>query len=98
MAVVIKTLTVTVATAGTRVSLGNVDKALKVYLSAPAANTGLIFVGDVTVAAANGLQLVKALPPIEISAPSSEFIDLSTIYVDAATNGDKVTVTYLQKV
>lgn len=97
MAVIVKTTTITVTTAGTRVGLSNaIDKAVKVYISAPAGNTGLIYFGDVAVSSTNGIQVIKALQPIEISAPAGQIIALDSLYFDSATSGDKVTVTYLQ--
>lgn len=98
MAVVLKTLTLTVATAGTKVNVGNLDRVVKMYFSAPAANTGLIYIGDTGVAIANCFQLVKSTEPYVIEAPAGQIIATETIFVDAATSGDKVTINYLQLV
>jgi hypothetical protein len=78
----------TVTTAGTAVALAG-SQALRtgVYVTAPTGNAGLVYVGGSSVSAANGTPL---------AAGERVFIavaNLSTIYVDAATNGD--TVRYL---
>lgn len=91
----------TVTTAGTRVALSTSNvwaRGLKV--SAPAGNAGAVFLGDVTVAAANGISIaagttvsladfVEAEPPI---------VNLASIYVDSAINGDKLTFVYFEPV
>lgn len=74
----------TVTTAGTRVVLGT-TVAKSVTIRALATNTGLIYVGDVTVASTNGFQL---------SAGESVSLDISTlsrIYIDSSVNGEGVT-------
>lgn len=101
MALVIKTAAqVTVTTAGTRVKLlgANASEANveAVYLSAPAGNTGIIYVGDSSVAAGRGVEVAKGTT-FTILAPKGEMIDMATINIDAATNGDKVNVTYLKR-
>lgn len=76
---------VTVTTAGTRVAL-TAGGARLIYVRALAGNTGVVYVGDVAVSAANGYEL-SAGEYVLIHAPDYE---LASIYVDAATNGDKV--------
>lgn len=100
MALKLKTLPqVTVATSGTEQSLtaSYISNVEVVYVSAPAANTGAIYIGDSDVAVGRGIELAKGTS-YTISAPKGEMIDIRSIYVDAATNGDKVNVTYLQRV
>jgi hypothetical protein len=89
---------VTVTTAGTRVALSAtpIANVVKIYLTNPAANTGLIYIGDSTVASTNGIQIVKGAT-IEISSPKEDMLDLQLMYADSATNGDKVIVNYLMK-
>ena len=97
MAAILKTGTViTVAAAGTRVQFPVVDRVVKVYLYGPSGNTGIMYVGDVTVAATNGIPVVKSVAPVTIDAPEGQVIDLTTLYVDAATSGDKIAYSYLQ--
>lgn len=81
----------TVTTAGTRVRLTATPTPLSSGVTVRArggsvgtANTGLIYVGSLTVTSANGFVLAPG---------ESKFIetrDLSTIYIDAGTNGDQV--------
>lgn len=84
-----------VATAGTQVQLSNTrDKVIWAQLSAPASNSGLTFVGGPDVSSSNGYTLGASggidativLNPGEFGG-SFEF---SSIWVDAATNGDNV--------
>lgn len=76
----------TVATATTRVVLASSQALITgVHVKANAGNTGLIYVGDSAVAAANGL---------ELEANESAFIEVSNldvVYIDAASNGEGVT-------
>lgn len=77
---------VTVASAGTAVALSDTAQALAagVQVRAHIGNTGLIYVGGDTVAAANGYRLAQG---------ESVFLcvaDLADVYVDAAENGDAV--------
>jgi len=93
----------TVTTAGTRVALASVDTwVLGLRLKAPAANSGVIYIGDVTVAAANVYQMSAGdiLPLSDLHGDSSErvYFNLKNMYVDAATNGDKVSLTYYEEV
>lgn len=94
----------TVTTAGTRVALSTSSVwARGLRFSAPAANAGVVYVGDVTVAAANGLSLgagsvvsfADLFGNVEGDLPA---INLADVYVDAATNGDKITFAYLEAV
>lgn len=70
-----------------------------IVITAPAANTGNMYVGDSTVTSANGLELPKGGAPVIIKAPvvngHQQMFDLSKLYFDAATSGDKLRVAYL---
>jgi len=99
MAVVIKTLAqVTVATSGSEQRLAAADEqyVVKVILSAPAANTGTVYVGASDVTVNNGIAVIKGTN-LEIAAPQGDYLDVKNMYVDAATNGDKINVTVLKK-
>ncbi len=90
---------VTVATSGTEVAIaGNtVQNVVKVFLYAPAGNTGTVFIGDDTVTTTLGIAIEKGTR-YEIAAPVGQYLDVQKIYVDAATNGDKLNVAVLQVV
>lgn len=94
---------VTVTTAGTRVQLSSTSIiASSVTIQAhPANSTALIYVGDITVAAARGNSLSAASAAAVIcdhsGRPGSEELNLSDIYIDSDTNGSKVKVTYLAR-
>lgn len=78
---------VTVTTAGTAVQVGTDEKERLYYFRAVQGNTGLIAIGndgDGDVTMSNGLILAQA------DAPISVFCRLSDLYVDAASNGDKL--------
>jgi len=74
-----------VTTAGERVSLAtDIKGATGVYIKAMATNTGLIYVGDITVTSANGFPL---------SAGDQLFLPISStssIFLDSAVNGGSV--------
>jgi len=89
----------TVTTAGTRVALSTTNiwaRGLKV--AAPAANAGAVFIGDVTVAASNGISIAAGttLSLADFTEIEPPTINLASIYVDAATNGDKITFCYFE--
>lgn len=99
-AVALKTLTqVTVAATGTEVAIATsaIQNVVAVHFYAPAANTGTVYVGDSSVTTANGIAIEKGTKYI-IEAPRGEYISVQTIFVDAATNGDKLNVAVLQLV
>ncbi|MBF6606961.1 MAG: hypothetical protein IVW53_15445 [Chloroflexi bacterium] len=73
----------TVAAAGTRVQLPD-GPARTVSIKALHANTGIVYVGGSTVAAANGYPLNKD-DAIDIAIDN-----LSSIWIDADTNGSAV--------
>lgn len=93
--------TVTVASAGTRVQVTSepIETAC-VWIEADTDNTGLTFVGDESVDSTNGSQL-NAEEGLEwdgklLRGDGTKFL-LSDIWVDAATNGNKVRVFYLRE-
>lgn len=76
----------TVTTAGTRVALASSQAILSgVTVKALAANTGVIYVGNSSVASTNGFQLAAG------ESVFLEIADLATVYLDAAVNGEGVT-------
>jgi hypothetical protein len=89
---------VTVTSAGTRVQLTASDiAAYAVLIQANPANTGNIFVGDSTVSSSNGAILEPGdffVVEPDISEEMDE-VNLSDIYIDAATNNDSVRVQYM---
>ena len=99
MALNIKTLAQkTVTTAGTRVQITTTPLlgVEAIYLSAPAANTGIVFIGDSSVAAGRGVEIAKGTT-FTILSPKGEMLALESLYVDAATSGDKLNITYVQR-
>jgi len=87
-----------IPTAGTRVQVNATSrKCTTVIIQALTGNTGNVFLGDVTVASTLGLALAPGVH-ITISADSDlenedkTFIDLADLYVDTATNNNKVNV------
>lgn len=92
----------TVTTAGTRVALSSTDVwAIGFSALAPAANAGVVYIGDVTVAASNG-RVIAAGSGVDMKNllgldNVSAKINLKNTYVDAATNGDKLTFCYFEE-
>jgi predicted amino acid racemase len=83
--------TTTVSTAGTEQQISNTANRVRwIKAKALAANSGITYLGVSDVTATNGYEL-SAGNEIEINfADVGGTIAFSTIYVDAATNGDKV--------
>lgn len=77
-----------VTTAGTRVALASTTPCKTVFIKANADNTGLIFVGGVTVDSATGIPL-SAGEHVEL-----DIANLATVYIDSAVNGEGVGFTY----
>ena len=73
-----------VTTAGTRVTLAAATPCRSVTIKALTTNTGTIYVGSATVAAANGFPLAAG------DTVSLDVADLSTINLDATVNGEGV--------
>lgn len=83
--------------AGTRVALSSTPLGFSsVTIRARPTNTGLVYVGDVTVSSST----VDGLNPgdaITISAgPVKKENDLAKIYIDTSVNGEGVSVFYMQ--
>lgn len=99
----IKSGVATVATATTAVALASTDTwAIGLSLAAPAGNTGVVYLGDSTVAAANG-RVIAAGGTLNFADLvgkdlASAKINLKNVYVDAANNGDKLTFAYFTEV
>lgn len=102
MKYLLKTSQKTVTTAGTRVRLATTTTwARHLQLEAPSANAGDISLGDVTVTMTNGRLITKGT---KFDAPQlagrqleeQPAIDLSTLYVDAGTNADKISFSWVE--
>lgn len=88
---------VTVAAAGTRVQITTTvgDMVNSVSLQASSGNSGIIFVGGSTVDSTNGHELAagEVLVINAFDRPTNlEELDLSKLWVDAATSADTVRV------
>ena len=83
--------TTTVSTAGTEQQLSNTaNRVLWLKAKALAANSGIAYLGVSDVTATNGYEL-SAGNEIEINFKDvGGTIEFSSLYVDVATNGDKV--------
>ena len=94
-----KSLEKLVTTAGTRVALSSTKLSVShVVIKARSNNTGVVYVGGVDVAAANGYPLAAGaevrLGDLTEGAGANELFNLAEVYLDAATNGDGVRVIY----
>lgn len=78
---------VTVTTAGTRVVMGASTSIKTITIRSNVANTGIIYVGTVSVTSANGFQLSPS------ETVSLDIDNLSKVYIDASVNTQ--TVTYI---
>ena len=83
--------TTTVATAGTEVQISNTTNRVRwIQVKALAANSGITYFGVSDVSATNGYEL-SAGNTIEIKfSVIGGTVAFSSIYVDAASSGDKV--------
>jgi hypothetical protein len=83
--------TTTVSTAGGEQQISNTSNRVRwLKAKALAANSGIVYIGVSDITATNGYEL-SAGNEIELNfADAGGTILLSTVYVDAATNGDKV--------
>ena len=83
--------TTTVSTAGTEQQISNTNNRVRwLKAKALAANSGIVYIGVSDITATNGYEL-SAGNEIELNfADVGGTILWSTVYVDAATNGDKV--------
>jgi len=75
---------VTVTTALTRVQLASTTAIRSVCIKANHANTGKMYIGDITVAASTGYEL-----PADVSV-CLDINNLNLVYVDSSVNGEKV--------
>ena len=76
----------TVSTAGTAVTISSTDfRASSITIKAARANTNAIYIGDSTVDDDTG----KLFPDQSITFSFNPSHDISAIYVDADTNGNK---------
>lgn len=80
-----------------RLTTTDVEKVVAIFLSAPAANTGTIYVGDSNVSTTRGMAIIKGTSPLPIFAPEGQFLDIYNMWFDAATSGDSLLVSYLVK-
>ncbi len=92
------TLNKSVTTAGTRVALAS-SRTLASWATVQAkqANAGAVYIGDVTVTNGSGAVIGHRLDNMaskQLDQPSSGYLDLSQVYIDADTSGDGVSVTY----
>jgi hypothetical protein len=90
-----------IPTAGARVQLQSGDEwVTTIVFYAPAANTGLIWIGDSSVAANRGVALAPgatfSLSQDSNGGDGDEF-NLADIYVDTATNGNDVAVSVVRQ-
>ncbi len=97
---ILKTLVKKVVTAGTELPLSTTKiLAYGTRIKAPAGNAGVVYIGDSTVASTTGYELAAGetlnLDDLLPASQQGEPIDLSLVYVDAATNGEGVCVLYL---
>lgn len=89
----------TVATAGTRVQAnsGTSRHATTVIIQALTGNTGNVYVGDSTVASTLGLALAPGASITlnadqDLENEDKTYIDVADIWVDSATNANKVNI------
>ena len=87
---IIKAGTTTVSTSGTEVQLSNTtSRVSSIQVKALAANSGIVYFGDSDVTTTNGYEL-SAGNTVSVSfADAGGTVAFSTLYLDAASNGDK---------
>lgn len=93
----IQQLNVPTATTRVQANSGTSRLCTTVIIQALTGNTGNCYVGDSTVAAALGLQLAPGASITlnadqDLENEDKTYIDLADIWVDAATNGNKVNI------
>jgi hypothetical protein len=100
-----KTIAVTVTTAGTRVPISSTRLLTSAFnVESDPDNTGNGYVGDSSVAAsgANQGSICNSSRDVSVAAPEmrgvTEEIDLSQQYIDADTNGNVYIVSYFVRV
>jgi hypothetical protein len=94
-------LSKTVTNAGTRVALNAVALPVKqVIIQCKSSNTGKIFVGDNTVSSIISIEMGVPqsgiiLPAVRLlPATAGGTLDLNTVYIDSAVNGEGVNAYY----
>lgn len=87
-----------VTTAGTRVQLSSTNiYAYSVAIEAKLANTGKIYVGDVSVSSTRGHQLEPGGSYVvagEIVGNRVNLVNLASIYIDSSVDAEGVKITY----
>ena len=102
-----KTLQKSVAAAGTAESIyaaGSLEVS-ELSVKAKSTNTGLIFIGNSSVDSSNGYILAAGesfsfsnlLLSRRGAVTDDPFIDMNTVYIDSGTNGDGVSVAYIER-
>ena len=87
----IKEGTVTVSSAGTAVQFEATGISVRsIYILAPDTNTGLIYLGSSTVSSSLGPRMAPGKELTLSVAPGELPINLSQLYVDAASSSDKI--------
>jgi len=88
----------TVTTAGTREPLmtGQDARVLSVTIKALSTNTDLVYVGDSTVASTNGFELAANETVSFSTEDPNQLINLSSINLDVAVNGEGVSFIYVR--
>jgi predicted RecA/RadA family phage recombinase len=107
MGIVPSISTKTVATAGTRVQAGTAGTYVtSIYFEALKTNTGVIYVGDISVSSTLYMTALSAGSGFTVttnhnvrpgSSSGGNEVNLGSLYVDAGTSGDKVQVSYMQR-
>jgi hypothetical protein len=93
---------VTVSSSGTPVPLSSSSvRTAACHIQADPSNTGVIYVGGVNLDATHRGVVLSPDRGTEITGPHirgiEEEFDLSEVYIDAATSGDKVIVSYFER-
>lgn len=95
----LRTKQVSVTTAGTRVPLSATKKYVnKLWVKAKSTNTGLIYIGDVTVSSTVGF-ILSAKEEIDLSgvyAKDNYIVDLNEIYIDSSVNAEGISIAYFE--
>lgn len=100
MSLKVATFSKNVTTAGTRVQLSTSNLyASSLIIRAKTANTGVIYVGDVTVTSSIGMFLAAG-ESNELSGPPTKYgvplqFNLKNIYIDSSVSGEGVIVEYV---
>jgi hypothetical protein len=93
----IKTGQKTVATAGTQLQIATTKTLARNFVFvAPAANSGVVYLGDANVDSSTGFPVAAGakVTALDLGLPADATIDLNQTWVDAATNGDKIAFMY----